>query len=427
MSPEQAAGDRRRLDHRTDLYSLAATLYELLTGRLVFPAEEPAVLVRQIAHDDPLPLRSVEATVPADLETVVLKALNKDPRDRYGTAAEFADDLERFLAGRPVLARRPSAADRARRWAGRHPATVATAVMSLLVVLVASAITAVLTSRAYRAERDRANEAERRFHQTKELSDLVLRISEEEIGMDSPFQGPRRRLLLAALENYRALCADGRDPALLAELDRVRGRVERLLADQAQRREAEAAFLLPIPEVCDELGLSDEQRQCIETILARRSGPGRGPWEPRPSLNLEARSALLDVLSRPQRERLRQIFLQSRGPMAFNEPEVVEALGLTPEQRQQIKVLQAEGFGVFFKLGPPPGQPGTPGPPPFGGLRGGPGVGRGGPPGVVRADGPRFDPEVVSKVVGRILESLTPEQRGAWQAIIGKPFSPSPR
>src|SRR5207245_2772700 len=100
---------RRRLDHRTDVYSLAATLYELVVGRPVFDAEEPAVLLRQITTDDPPAPRSVESAVPPDLETVLLKAMQKDPRDRYPTAAEFADDLERFATGRPVQARRPSA------------------------------------------------------------------------------------------------------------------------------------------------------------------------------------------------------------------------------------------------------------------------------------------------------------------------------
>jgi hypothetical protein len=81
-----------------------------------------------------------------DLETVLLRALAKDPRERYATAAEFADDLVRFPAGEPVLARRPSARDRAKRWAGRHPATVATALVTLLVVGIPSGVATALVA-----------------------------------------------------------------------------------------------------------------------------------------------------------------------------------------------------------------------------------------------------------------------------------------
>src|SRR5205823_3019864 len=186
------------------------------------------------------------------------------------------------------------------------------------------------TRRAYQAadaltksERARADEAERRFRQSKELTDLVLKISEEEIGSDSPFQGPRRRLLRAALDNYRNLMADRRGPAL----------------DPAVRAE------------------------------------------------------LIRVLTVAQRQRLRQIFLQFLGPMAFNDPDVVERLALTPAQRQQIRVIQAEEFGPpFVRLGGPPNRPG--GPP------GGPPKGPGGPPG-----GPKDNPDARAKGVDRILDS----------------------
>ena len=196
MSPEQAGGDRRRLDHRTDVYSLAATIYELAAGRPAFPSEEPGVLLHQIMHDDPTPPSEVDRDLPIDLETILLKALQKEPRDRYATAGELADDLDRFLAGRPVLARRPSSWDRIKRWAGRHPASLAAALGSLVVVAVASGIAAAIvaneqreTARAYelsqkahaetqqarldadalaRSERHRADEAEKRFRRAKQ-------------------------------------------------------------------------------------------------------------------------------------------------------------------------------------------------------------------------------------------------------------------
>jgi serine/threonine protein kinase len=428
MSPEQAAGDRRRLDHRTDVYSLAATLYELLTGRAAFPTEEPVALLWQIAHEAPPAPRSVDPAIPADLETVLLKAMAKDARDRYATAAEFADDLARFLSGEPVLARRPSPWDRAKRWAGRHPAAVATALVSLVVVVLASAVaTAVVTAehaetrKAYQAERDRADEAERRFRQAKKLGDLILRISEEEIGSDSPFQGPRRRLLLAVLENYQTLLAAGHDdPQVRAELDRVLADVQRLLAQQTAMRESEGAFLLRaddwFKDVRAELGLSAEQLGRIDRLLPRHSRPG-----PPPGNDPKTRAEVMKVLTTEQRQRLQQVFLQIRGPMAFNDPDVVERLRMTPDQRQQIKVIQTVGWsGMFGPLpGRPPGGPGgPPGPParPGDGPRRGPGPG--GPP----------DLDAVARMTDRIVaEVLTAEQRDGWRALVGKTFTLSLR
>src|SRR6202035_195755 len=97
MSPEQALAKRVPIDHRTDVYSLGATLYELLTLRPAFQGSDRQELLRQIAFEEPAPPRRLERAAPAELETVVLKALEKNPADRYATAQELADDLRRFL------------------------------------------------------------------------------------------------------------------------------------------------------------------------------------------------------------------------------------------------------------------------------------------------------------------------------------------
>lgn len=120
MSPEQALATRGVVDHRTDVYSLGVTLYELLTGRPALPGTDRQELLRQVAAEDPVPPRRLDPTVPAEVETIVLKAAAKAPEDRYATAQALADDLRRFLEDRPILARRPSAARRAVKWARRH-------------------------------------------------------------------------------------------------------------------------------------------------------------------------------------------------------------------------------------------------------------------------------------------------------------------
>ncbi|HTU24717.1 MAG TPA: serine/threonine-protein kinase, partial [Pirellulales bacterium] len=120
MSPEQALGNRVVLDHRTDIYSLGVTLYELLTLEPVFAGSDRADLLRRIIEDEPRAMRSVDPTVPVELETIVLKALAKVPTERYATAQELADDLQRFLNDEPIRARRPTLLERSTKWARRH-------------------------------------------------------------------------------------------------------------------------------------------------------------------------------------------------------------------------------------------------------------------------------------------------------------------
>ena len=114
MSPEQATADHAVVDGRTDVYSLGATLYELMTLRPIFDGSDRQELLRRIAQEEPRRPRAVQPAVPRDLETIVLKAMAKDPAARYATAQDLADDLGRFLDDRPILARRPA------RWSDRR-------------------------------------------------------------------------------------------------------------------------------------------------------------------------------------------------------------------------------------------------------------------------------------------------------------------
>src|SRR5262249_6225739 len=118
MAPERFNGQG---DLRSDVYSLGLTLYELLALRPAFDEADRNKLVKQVMHDEPARPRKVNRAVPRDLETVVLKAIARDPAHRYQTPAAMADDLKRFVEDRPVRARRVSETEKLWRWCRRNP------------------------------------------------------------------------------------------------------------------------------------------------------------------------------------------------------------------------------------------------------------------------------------------------------------------
>ena len=140
MSPEQALARRGVVDQRTDIYALGATIYELLTLRPAFDGRDHQELLRQITLDEPTPPRRLNPVVPRDLETIVLKAMAKEPSGRYTTAQEFSDDLTRFLNYDSIRARRPSLLERVTRWGRRHRQLVAVLAASLIFCAVVSLV-----------------------------------------------------------------------------------------------------------------------------------------------------------------------------------------------------------------------------------------------------------------------------------------------
>src|SRR5262249_46051096 len=135
MAPERFDGWS---DPRSDVYGLGMTLYELLTLRPAHEAATRARLIEQVLHETPAPPRKVDPTVPRDLETIVLKAIAHEPGERYATAKALAEDLENFLAGKAISARRVGMPERAWRWCRRNPAAAgligASAVTALALV-----------------------------------------------------------------------------------------------------------------------------------------------------------------------------------------------------------------------------------------------------------------------------------------------------
>jgi serine/threonine protein kinase len=160
MSPEQALAKRVLIDHRTDIYSLGVTLYELLTREPAFGGHDRQELLRQIAFEEPKLPRRLNKGVPPELETIVLKAVEKNPSDRYATAQDLADDLRRFLKDEPIRAKRPTLVQRAVKWVRRHKAVSWMAVAALAVLAVGSTLSALVIANQRNLAEQRRLDAE---------------------------------------------------------------------------------------------------------------------------------------------------------------------------------------------------------------------------------------------------------------------------
>jgi serine/threonine protein kinase/WD40 repeat protein len=201
MSPEQALARREILDHRTDIYALGATLYELLTLRPVVPGDDRQEVLRRIAFEDPARPRLLNRVIPPDLEAIVLKALARDPSERYATAQELADDLRRFRSDQPVQARRPSRLQQAGKWMRRHRRP-----LLLLGALALGMLTLAVTLLAVGNARIRQALTERDAAEREKTLQLALaRWKEAQITRQARQPGQRSRSLEALAETVRLL------------------------------------------------------------------------------------------------------------------------------------------------------------------------------------------------------------------------------
>jgi eukaryotic-like serine/threonine-protein kinase len=180
MAPEQAMVPRQPVGPAADVYALGAILYELLTGRPPFTGETPLATVLQVLRNDPVPVSSLQPDVPRDLDTICSKCLRKDPRQRYGSALELAEDIRRFLRDEPVRARPVTAGEKLRRWVRDHPVPAALLAAGLLAPVVALITLSLLSSRLVRSNalESAAQQAELLEEANNEYSRIVTRVEQ---------------------------------------------------------------------------------------------------------------------------------------------------------------------------------------------------------------------------------------------------------
>jgi len=241
MSPEQATGRRGLIDQRTDIYSLGLTLYELLALQ---PAFEGGVddLIRRVTSGPP-PIRGFAPNVPVELVTVIQKAVEPDPADRYQTAQEMADDLARFLAGVPVRARPPGLAKKARRWAARNRLMFALAAAAMVCVAAIATASLWFTSQALTQERAARAEEQARIREGHAIvQSTLLRVAGDRAIRDPAFEPLREEFIDKGARYLERFIEDYRDdPAFEPELACSVAQLAEMR--QAQHRPADAVPL----------------------------------------------------------------------------------------------------------------------------------------------------------------------------------------
>ncbi len=266
MPPEQAGANRGEVGPAADVYALGATLYAMIVGRPPFQAASAMDTVIQVINDDPVPPRRLNPALDRDIETICLRCLEKEPARRYASASALGEDLRRYLAGEPILARPVGRAERAWRWCRRNPA-VAGLVASLAAALLFGFIG--ITWGWLEARRQR-NQAEENFRLALHaVDDYLTRVSESRVLNVPGLEPLRRELLEDALRYYRDFVRlRAHDPTVRDELMRAYWRVGQINNSIGTSAEALDAYRQSF-RLAEELAAARPGDPAIQVHMAR--------------------------------------------------------------------------------------------------------------------------------------------------------------
>jgi len=237
MPPEQASGQTEHIGPPADVYALGAILYCLLTGRPPFQASSPMDTLLQVLELEPVPPRQLNLSVPRDLETIALKCLQKESRRRYSSARELADDLDRYLTGRPILARPVGPAERLVRWCRRNP-WLAGANIAATAATVTLAIGATFAAWTFRGQRDQIERQSQRTSEALGDAQRERAAARERLWESLTAQGRAERL---AGSRWAAIQALG-DAAKMKSSEDLRQETIQAIAAPGVRLEREIPF-----------------------------------------------------------------------------------------------------------------------------------------------------------------------------------------
>jgi serine/threonine protein kinase/tetratricopeptide (TPR) repeat protein len=273
MSPEQATGRIELIDHRTDIYSLGVTLYELAT--LHHPADGVSNLACYFRQDRsaPQPLRQRNRHIPPGFQTIVLKAIAENPQERYTTAQKLAEDLARFLNGKPILASPPSVLNRAGRWAKRHRGLVGAAAAMVLVALSAAFVTQKQHVRATQNALDKAT-AELRLRGAV-LDRFATRLVDQLEAIPGA-EGVRQQLLEDSIDYYRQFASEAaEEPLLQTELAIAYSKLGGLSDEIGDRQQALASHKKAVALWEESAARDSHNEECARNLARARNDIGQ--------------------------------------------------------------------------------------------------------------------------------------------------------
>jgi serine/threonine protein kinase len=273
MSPEQARGDLDEMGPSSDVYSLGATLYELLTGRVAFRGEKTAEVLERVVKGDFRPPRAVLRSVPAPLDAICLKAMALERRQRYDTVRELARDIRHWLADETVVAYTEGRLERLGRWLRRHRTWTYAAAAALVGITVAATVGVFVVEQGRRREAEARSLAVTNYNLAKKAVDeYFTRVSEDTLLNEQNSVDMRRLrggLLKTALGFYREFLRErGSDPELRRELAEAQFRVGRIMREIGTSEETIAAFNASI-DIWEELHAAAPSDPELRAHLAR--------------------------------------------------------------------------------------------------------------------------------------------------------------
>jgi eukaryotic-like serine/threonine-protein kinase len=357
MSPEQARAPRGVIDHRTDLYSLGVTLYEVLVLRPAFALNDLPALFHQVANEEPVAPRRLDPRIPRDLETIVLKAMAREPAERYNSAQELADDLKRFVDNQPILARGPTFVERAARWSRRHRGFVVSAGLALVLAIILLSISTAMIwqalSRTAQVSLVRAQEL-KRSQANLELAhralDLYLNTAETMFPRDPGGNLQEKVLLETALTFYEQIAAQNNtDPEVKMRTVDAYSRVGSIRAALGDPYGAEDAYRKATSltaELLETELTNDRSRSTMAAVLEKYSDLLRrhsvyvaAEWAAEESVRL-----LRQVVSRnPQNTQYRLALGRALNQMAGIEGETGRVAMAVANSRDALEIVQTAG------------------------------------------------------------------------------------